>query len=438
MDRQRDGVFGKSGDVDGVEDVDGFDDIDVPDAPGDAVTRAAVPDAEDRTPRSVSGGEDAPASDGGDGDSTRVPDDVAGDGEDTDRDDAGTAAEPVVAPRPRRDIYDVVGRARPQKIEPVKPAAAPVPASSGQDATGSPDEGAEPYGPSGVRSGRPSDTESTETTVFPGTTDDTGSADSATRVFAPAGPVDGAYDDSSYDADLYRGSADAGAGAVEGYEGDGGDYATREYGAQGYAPAGAAGVPGGDTEYGVDSTARDDGQSDDVVAPVRRGTLDLGLLLLRAVVGVLLGLRGVQTLFTVGGDPGIDTLEQVLGGYDAAAVLALALPVAELVGGALLLLGLLTPFGGAVAVVSAGFMALHFLASSAAGHWPYQLDVNAQAWGFLALGGLVLILTGPGRYAVDGSRGWATRPRLSAWLFAVIGVAGAAALWILVGGGNPL
>lgn len=404
---------------------DDLDDIDVPDAPAGT----PVPDAVEE----------------------REAEKTAGDGDS----DAGAGDSSGEAPTGRvsRDIYDVIGRARPQKIAPAAPAAEPTPAAPAvDDADSAPTEvfAADATGGQGGEVDDeyrlPTDDE-TATTAFAGTpaaytdpgpvyespfdgdggaryaaADTSGAPDAAgatgaadgdneTRVFAPAGAPAAA--------------AAAAAPAGDGY-GDADGY-------DGYAETyGTAGVPVPEQEAeDADRVAAGD------AVTVRRGTLDLGLLILRLITGVLLGLRGVQTLFAFGGDPGIDTLEQVLGGYDGASVLALALPIAELVGGALLVLGLLTPLAGAVTVVSAGFMALHYLAASGAGYWPYQLDANAQAWGFLAVLGLVLIFTGPGRYAVDGSRGWATRPRASAWLWAVIGLAGGAALWILVGGGNP-
>jgi putative oxidoreductase len=404
MSKQRDGLFGEP------EDVDGLDDLDVPEAP----------------------------------EGTGVPDAV----EEREADEAGGDAD-AKPPRSRvsRDIYDVVGRARPQKIVPAEPEPEPDPepepesaaqpvAGPGDDVNGS----ARTEVFAAENGGRADEdyrlpeplNDDAATTAFAGTPaaytdpepdygapagDDAG----PTRVFAPA------------TAAAFAGAS--GTVADEGYEGY-----EETYGASGAPGAGQepGAVPG--TESGtVPGAVPEEGAAVDgaSAAPARRGTLDLGLLILRIVAGVMLGLRGVQTLFAFGGDPGVDSLEQIFGVYDGASVLALALPIAELVGGALLLLGLLTPLGGAVAVVSAGFMALHYLSSSAADYWPYQLDANAQAWGFLAVLGLVLIFTGPGRYAVDGSRGWATRPRFSAWLFAVIALAGGAALWILVGGGNP-
>lgn len=333
---------------------------------------------------------------------------------------------------PARDIYEVTGRARPQRIAPREsdtPAADdtrttvfdPVPSQvePSDDATRElhPDElhraaGPAAAGPSGPPVGDDGDT--------------------ATRVFDPVPAdrpaTDDAFATGSETAVLGAPVTAGAAGAVGGLSG----YAAGAYGAD------------GDVEETADLTdavrqGRSGEYPDTADAPASpRGTLDLGLLLLRIIIGALLVLRGAQTLFGFGGDPGIDTLADRLAGFTAPDVLAVAVPVAEVVGGGLLLLGLLTPLGGAVAVASAGFMGLFELSLSSAGYWPYQLSQIVQIWGLLGLLGLVLVFTGPGRYSADVGRGWATRPRASAWLWAVIGLAGGAALWVLTGGGNPL
>ena len=37
--------------------------------------------------------------------------------------------------------------------------------------------------------------------------------------------------------------------------------------------------------------------------------------------------------------------------------------------------------------------------------------------------------TGPGRYGIDASRGWAKRPLVSSWICALIGLAAAGLMW---------
>ncbi|WP_221624532.1 DoxX family membrane protein, partial [Corynebacterium bovis] len=170
----------------------------------------------------------------------------------------------------------------------------------------------------------------------------------------------------------------------------------------------------------------------------RRGTLGFGLLLLRLVIGGLLLVRGLQTLFRFGGDPGITALEDAFHAYTGADVLSLALPVAEVVAGGLVILGLVTPLGAALGAVAAGFMTLHNLGTFDSSLWPYAMNPQIQAWGLLAAGAGILVFTGPGTVSADAGRGWSRRPLASAWIFAVVAVVALGVLWYAVGGGNPL
>lgn len=110
----------------------------------------------------------------------------------------------------------------------------------------------------------------------------------------------------------------------------------------------------------------------------RRGTLGFGLLLLRLVIGGLLLVRGLQTLFRFGGDPGITALEDAFHAYTGADVLSLALPVAEVVAGGLVILGLVTPLGAALGAVAAGFMTLHNLGTFDSSLWPYAMNPRSR------------------------------------------------------------
>lgn len=324
-------------------------------------------------------------------------------------------ADATVTPRPVRDIYDVTGRARPQKIVPKAPEPEPDPEPEPEaDDTQTTVFASSPEESDGATQVIGDPVESGSTDNLDGLDD----GDAATRVFDPVGvPLD------------------APTGADAHASGYGPDYETAVF--DDTRPVGEDALAAGSAD-GTDGAAAVEQEPGAVaVASTPRGTLDLGLLILRIVVGVLLILRGAQTLFGFGGDPGVDALENRLFDFTAADILAIALPVVQLVGGGLLLLGLATPVGGAFALVGAGFMALFELSQSGAGYWPYEMSKDVQTWGILGLLGLVLIFTGPGRYSADVSRGWATRPRASAWLWAVIGIAGAAAAWVLLGGGNP-
>lgn len=193
----------------------------------------------------------------------------------------------------------------------------------------------------------------------------------------------------------------------------------------------------------ANQTVEEDGQApveETVAQPVRekRGTLGFGILLLRLVAGGFLLVTGLQYLFGLGEESGLSALEGMLSNYSYTDMLAVGLAVAALVGGALLIVGLLTPLGAALGTVAAGFLALHFFKESSTGLWPTTMDPQFVLWALLTVISLAIIFTGSGRAALDRSRGWATRPLASAWIFAVVAIGGLGALWYFTGGGNPL
>ena len=200
-----------------------------------------------------------------------------------------------------------------------------------------------------------------------------------------------------------------------------------------------AGVPGGAQGADVTTNAGAAGGAgaEDPQPVAKRGTTSFGLFLLRVVLGAYLLVRGLQTLFAFGGDPGLEVFQGQLESYNFTDILAIGIPVAEIVAGGLLLLGLLTPFGAAVATVVAGFMTFHNLNGFQGSLWPYGLNPYVQLWAALTVASISIIFVGPGRISLDRSRGWATRPLASAWIFFVVAAAATAGLWLGVGGGNP-
>ena len=82
-------------------------------------------------------------------------------------------------------------------------------------------------------------------------------------------------------------------------------------------------------------------------------------------------------------------------------------------------------------------MATFHLSGHQGSLWPYGLNPVIHQWALYALISLSLIFTGPGGASLDRSRSWATRQLASSWIFAVLGIAGFAALWLLTGGRNP-
>lgn len=169
-----------------------------------------------------------------------------------------------------------------------------------------------------------------------------------------------------------------------------------------------------------------------------RGTLDLGLLLLRLALGVVLVGHGAQKLFAVFSGSGIDGFAELLttAGYDQPELLAYVGAIAELGAGALIVLGLLTPLAAAAALgvtinawLTADTAAPGFLFFVGNGGQEYELVLVSLA--------AVLILTGPGRYALDFRQKWATRPFLGSVVALLLGVGAGLAVWFLLNGTTP-
>jgi putative oxidoreductase len=131
--------------------------------------------------------------------------------------------------------------------------------------------------------------------------------------------------------------------------------------------------------------------------------LDIGILVLRLAVGLTMTAHSVQKLFGWFGGQGIEGTAGVVGslGFRPARVHAYLLAVAELTGGLLLTLGLLTPLGAAaiIGVMTAAILAVHagagFFNQSGGIEFPLLVAVAAAALAF----------TGPGDYSIDSSLG---------------------------------
>ncbi len=361
------------------------------------------------------------------------------------RDRKEGAVEGGAAPKPRRDIYDVLGRARPQRI---------TPPTAEWKSSDQPAPNAQPEG-------------RTEEPATPAS----GADEQPTTVIPTAG----------------RGQENGSRGQENGSRGQENGSRGQENGSRGHNSAGkgsakVVGVGAGPT--GQSATTQPQGSDDTVVFPEananphrgdvhsaesalapaepqaaavstdaavvegdpatdvhvhdKRGTTGFGLFLLRLVAGALLLVYGLQTLFAFGGNPGLNAFEGLLTQYKYADLLAVGLSIGQVAAGGLLILGLLTPVGAAVGAIVSAFLAGHYMGMSGGNLWPYALSPQTQLWSLLALICLALIFTGPGRISVDRNRGWARRPLASAWIFAIIAIGAAAALWIVVGGGNPV
>lgn len=156
---------------------------------------------------------------------------------------------------------------------------------------------------------------------------------------------------------------------------------------------------------------------------------DLGLLVLRIGVGapaLQAGLVKFLDLRTV-----IDYMQA--GGWSSPTMAALMVSLAETVGGAFLLLGLLTPLA-ATAVVAAMIDAWLVNVSGAA-FWSDPFNVPFV----LAFAGTAVLLAGAGTHSLD-HRLWgrATWPRVVSVTLLVVAISAAVTTWVVLNGTNPL
>ncbi len=375
----------------------------------------------------------------------------------------------------KRDVYAMLGRARPQRIEGRSPDAAPTrtddantdhpetdsasdvdltkldgseassgsgtAAAAGASAAAGAGLGATTAGGSSSAKGdedRWGKVDDAETSEFRNAGADVGEREN----LANAGANVGERENLANAAGGAVGGAGAAGAAGAGVTGAGvpggaqGADVTRNPGGDETTGAGAASAAGASETAGAAGAAGGAG-AEDPQPVAKRGTTSFGLFLLRVVLGAYLLVRGLQTLFAFGGDPGLEVFQGQLENYNFTDILAIGIPVAEIVAGGLLLLGLLTPFGAAVATVVAGFMTFHNLNGFQGSLWPYGLNPYVQLWAALTVASISIIFVGPGRISLDRSRGWATRPLASAWIFFVVAAAATAGLWLGVGGGTP-
>ncbi|HCD4226825.1 TPA: DoxX family membrane protein [Corynebacterium striatum] len=170
----------------------------------------------------------------------------------------------------------------------------------------------------------------------------------------------------------------------------------------------------------------------------RRGTIDFGLLFVRIALSAYLLLAGATTFFKLGGGEGLSGLESEFANYAFASPLAIAVPAMQLIAGAFLLLGLVTPLAAMVGLVVTGFMALHELAASGAGvdvfTWPESVWLSSVLFAIA----IALQFTGPGFISFDVKRSWARRPLATSWIFVIVGIAVLVALWWFGAGVNPI
>lgn len=130
--------------------------------------------------------------------------------------------------------------------------------------------------------------------------------------------------------------------------------------------------------------------------------MNIGLLILRLVLGLLLIGHGSQKLFGTSGGPGISGAGKYFDsiGFRPGKFMAIVAGSSELGAGVLLILGLLTP------LASAAIIGTLVVASSV--HWKSGLWAQKGGYElalFYATGASALAFTGPGTYSLDHSLG---------------------------------
>nr|WP_235998813.1 DoxX family protein [Qaidamihabitans albus] len=158
--------------------------------------------------------------------------------------------------------------------------------------------------------------------------------------------------------------------------------------------------------------------------------LDLGLLVLRLVLGGTMVVHGLQKLFGWFGGPGIggfaDALESF--GYTTqTTLLSWVTALAEVTGGALLVVGLFTPLGAAAVLgVAANIVFVKFGDGFFMGDgsgYEYELMLGAAAF--------ALMFTGSGRIALDKNTPWRRNTLPFGFVGLVLAAAGSVVVLIL-------
>ncbi|OZF30394.1 DoxX family protein [Rhodococcus sp. 14-2483-1-1] len=179
-------------------------------------------------------------------------------------------------------------------------------------------------------------------------------------------------------------------------------------------------------------------RTETVEVPARRGSTDLGLFVLRVAIGAVFLGHGLQKLVGLWNGPGLDGFQNLLetSGFRYSEILAIAAAAGETLGGALLILGLATPLAGA-AVLATIINAWCFKQAAEPG-LQFSGSSGVEYETVLGFAAAAIILTGPGKIAFDGRRGWATRPRIGSLLALVVGIAAGVCIWIFLNGANPV
>ncbi|WP_328690542.1 DoxX family membrane protein [Streptomyces caniferus] len=150
---------------------------------------------------------------------------------------------------------------------------------------------------------------------------------------------------------------------------------------------------------------------------------DLGLLLLRLAVGLILAGHGAQKLFGIFGGHGLAATGKGFAalGYRPGEFFACLAGVSELLGGLGLAVGLLTPLAAAALI---GVMINAMATSASQGLWAMTGGIEYPLT--IAVVALAVAATGPGRFALDRPFRWGHGGLGSAAFALVAGGVGAA------------
>jgi putative oxidoreductase len=171
----------------------------------------------------------------------------------------------------------------------------------------------------------------------------------------------------------------------------------------------------------------------------RRGTQDLGLLLLRVALGVVFIAHGLQNAFGWWGGAGLDGFKDTLAeaGYQNAGMLTYITAGAQIASGVLLVLGLFTPMAASVALAFLVNSVLVTFTTQRENGGLFVFGSTGEYLLMLSAAAAAIILAGPGRYGFDGGRGWARRPFIGSFIALVVGIGGGVAAWLFLRGNNP-
>lgn len=151
--------------------------------------------------------------------------------------------------------------------------------------------------------------------------------------------------------------------------------------------------------------------------------LDLGFLIARVMIGLLMAAHGAQKLFGWFGGHGLKATGEFMGqlGFRPARLFATSAALGELTSGVLIAVGLLGPAGPAI-------MLAVMVVAGISVHWKNGLFATAGGIELPLLYSIAAVrfaLTGPGRYSLDAAFGfqWAWTPTLI-WVALALGVIG--------------